>query len=209
LHSALNPAGEPSVARRFFLSSRARIWAQPKRGTLRDRRASSLRIVLIALAMVAVASASGASRWLRVSKAATEPTSIHGDSRDPWTASQIVQPAELVKELNGVPPTERPIVVCVGMRTYFKAAHVPGAVLHGPAMLPAGLDDLKKWAEGLSRKANLVVYCGCCPLSGCPNLRPGFLVLREMGFQHLRVLTVPNSFATDWVEKGYPVERGD
>jgi len=30
-----------------------------------------------------------------------------------------------------------------------------------------------------------------------------------MGFKRLRVLTVPNSFATDWVEKGFPVEKGE
>jgi thiosulfate/3-mercaptopyruvate sulfurtransferase len=129
-------------------------------------------------------------------------------SSEPWTAAQVVDPPELVKEI-AAGGLNKPIVVCVGMRTYFKNAHVPGAVLHGPAMSQAGLDDLKKWAGALPRSANLVVYCGCCPLSGCPNLRPGFLALRDMGFKRLRVLPLPNSFATDWVEKGYPVEKGE
>jgi thiosulfate/3-mercaptopyruvate sulfurtransferase len=130
-------------------------------------------------------------------------------SSEPWTAAQVVEPAALAKEIAGANAENKPIVVCVGMRTYFKNAHVPGAVLHGPAMSQAGLDDLKKWADGLPRSANLVVYCGCCPLAGCPNLRPGFLALRHMGFSHLRVLPFLNSFATDWVEKGFPVEKGD
>jgi len=130
-------------------------------------------------------------------------------SPDPWTSAQIVQPADLVKEHAASPNAAQPIVVCVGMRTYFKNAHVPGAVLHGPAMSQSGLDDLKKWAQPLPRSANLVVYCGCCPLAGCPNLRPAFIALREMGFKRLRVLTVPNSFATDWVEKGFHVEKGE
>lgn len=127
-------------------------------------------------------------------------------SSEPWSAAQVVEPAQLAKEIAG---PNKPVVVCVGMRTYFKNAHVPGAVLHGPAMSEAGLDDLKKWADGLPRSANLVVYCGCCPLAGCPNLRPGFLALRNMGFTRLRVLPVPNSFAVDWVAKGFPVEKGD
>jgi thiosulfate/3-mercaptopyruvate sulfurtransferase len=131
------------------------------------------------------------------------------DSAHPWTSAQIVQPADLAKEIASSRNAGKPIVVCVGFRTYFKNAHVPGAVLHGPAMSPSGLDDLKKWAQGIPRSANLVVYCGCCPLSGCPNLRPGFLALRDMGFKRLRVLPVPNSFATDWVEKGFPVEKGE
>lgn len=135
------------------------------------------------------------------SSAATSP--------DPWTSAQIVQPADLVMELSASQSAQKPVVVCVGMRTYFKNAHVPGAVLHGPAMSQSGLDDLKKWAQPLPRSANLVVYCGCCPLAGCPNLRPGFSALRQMGFRRLRVLTVPNSFATDWVEKGFPIEKGE
>lgn len=131
------------------------------------------------------------------------------NSADPWTRAQIVEPADLAKEIADPKSASKPIVVCVGFRTYFKNAHVPGAVLRGPGMSPQGLDDLKKWARDIPRSANLVVYCGCCPLSGCPNLRPGFLALRDMGFKHLRVLPVPNSFATDWVEKGLPIERGD
>jgi thiosulfate/3-mercaptopyruvate sulfurtransferase len=130
-------------------------------------------------------------------------------SADPWTTAQIVQPADLAKEIASSQNASKPIVVCVGFRTLFKGAHVPGAVFHGPATSPSGLDDLKKWAQSIPRSANLVVYCGCCPLSGCPNLRPGFVALRDMGFKRLRVLTVPNSFATDWVEKGFPVEKGE
>jgi thiosulfate/3-mercaptopyruvate sulfurtransferase len=126
---------------------------------------------------------------------------------DPWTPAQIVQPADLVKELSGA-PSNRPIIVCVGFHTLYQGAHVPGAVFHGAAMSEQGLDDLKKWAKDLPASSNIVVYCGCCPLDHCPNLRPGFTALRDMGFHHLRVLNLPNSFAADWVEKGYPVEKG-
>jgi thiosulfate/3-mercaptopyruvate sulfurtransferase len=126
---------------------------------------------------------------------------------DPWTSAQVVEAADLVKELSDAGNAKKPLVVCVGFHTFFKNAHVPGAVLHGPGNSESGLADLKKWAQGLPRSANLVVYCGCCPLAGCPNLRPGFQALRDMGFQNLRVLLLPNSFAVDWVEKGYPTEK--
>jgi thiosulfate/3-mercaptopyruvate sulfurtransferase len=135
--------------------------------------------------------------------------SLAASSPDPWTSVQIIEPPDLMKELAAAHSAEKPIVVCVGFHTYFKNAHVPGAVFHGPAMTPQNLDELKKWAQKIPRTANLVVYCGCCPLTGCPNLRPGFLALRDMGFKRLRVLPVPNSFAVDWVEKGYPTEKGD
>jgi hypothetical protein len=67
--------------------------------------------------------------------------------------------------------------------------------------------DLKAWAQPLPRSTNLVVYCGCCPMPKCPNIRPAFVALREMGFTHMRVLILPNDFNTDWTEKGYPVEK--
>ena len=31
--------------------------------------------------------------------------------------------------------------------------------------------------------------------------------MRDMGFTHLRVLILPNDFNTDWIAKGYPVEK--
>ncbi|HUO34056.1 MAG TPA: hypothetical protein VMU43_03595 [Candidatus Acidoferrum sp.] len=126
-------------------------------------------------------------------------------SPDPWSPAQTVQPQELVRELAG---SHRPIVVCVGFRPLFEGAHVPGAVFHGSASNTEGLDDLKKWAQGLPRNANIVVYCGCCPMVHCPNIRPGFAALRDMGFTHLRVLLLPDDFATDWVARGYPIEKG-
>jgi thiosulfate/3-mercaptopyruvate sulfurtransferase len=126
---------------------------------------------------------------------------------DPWAAAQLVQPADLVKELsekNQATPT----ILYVGFRTLFEGGHIPGASFHGTASTEAGLADLKKWAASLPRTANLVIYCGCCPFDRCPNIRPAFAALREMGFTHLRLLVLPKNFAADWVEKGYPMEKG-
>lgn len=128
-------------------------------------------------------------------------------SAEPWTDAQTVQPAELVKEL-AAKGKNRPVVVCAGFSTLYQGAHVPGAVFHGPASQPEGLAGLKKWAEGITRSSNVVVYCGCCPFAKCPNIRPAFEALQAMGFQHLRVLILPNNFYKDWYSKGYPVEKG-
>ncbi|MBZ5539782.1 MAG: rhodanese-like domain-containing protein [Acidobacteriia bacterium] len=127
---------------------------------------------------------------------------------DPWTPAQTVQPADLVRELAAAKSAGAPVVVCAGFRTLFEGAHIPGATFHGSASAAQGLADLKKWAGTLPRETNLVVYCGCCPLSHCPNIRPAFAALREMGFTHLRVLILPTDFATDWVAKGYPIQKG-
>lgn len=40
----------------------------------------------------------------------------------------------------------------------------------------------------------------------CPNMRPAFRMLKEMGFAKVRALNLPTNFHTDWSAKGYPVE---
>jgi thiosulfate/3-mercaptopyruvate sulfurtransferase len=129
------------------------------------------------------------------------------NSADPWTAAQTVQPADFAKELSSATGENKPTVVCVGFRPLYQGAHIPGASFHGAASTAQGLEDLKTWAKDLPRSANIVLYCGCCPLGHCPNIRPAFAALRDMGFTRPRVLILPNDFNTDWIEKGYPVER--
>ena len=128
-------------------------------------------------------------------------------SSEPWTDAQTVKPADLVKELEAK-GNAHPLVVCTGFRVLYEGAHVPGAVFHGPASKAEGLDDLKKWAQGISRSSSIVLYCGCCPFDRCPNVRPAFEALRSMGFKNLRVLVLPNSFAKDWVEQGFAYDKG-
>ena len=135
---------------------------------------------------------------------------IRGDEKkpsDPWSNSQTLRPADLASELaetNGTPPT----IVYVGFHTLFAGGHIPGASFHGTASSEQGLVEMRKWADGLSRSTNLVIYCGCCPFEKCPNVRPAFTALSRMGFKKLRVLILPTNLATDWVAKGYPIQTG-
>jgi thiosulfate/3-mercaptopyruvate sulfurtransferase len=130
------------------------------------------------------------------------------DSPDPWSSSQTVQPADLALELAGA-ASAKPTVICVGFRPLYQGAHIPGATFHGSTSKPEAVVELKTWAQPLPRSTNLVVYCGCCPMPKCPNIRPAFTALRDMGFTHLRVLILPNDLNTDWTEKGYPVSKGN
>ena len=127
---------------------------------------------------------------------------------DPWTATETVEPADLARELGDPDPAKRPIVACVGFKFLYDGGHVPGASYHGPASKDDGLADLKAWAQSLPKSSNVVLYCGCCPMVRCPNLRPAFAALHDEGFARLRVLLLPTNFATDWAGKGYPVEKG-
>lgn len=127
------------------------------------------------------------------------------NSSDPWSAAQTVQPNDLVKELADA--KSAPTVVFVGFQRLYTAGHIKGAQFHGSGGSADGLAQLKTWAASLPRSSNLVIYCGCCPLERCPNLRPAFTALHEMGFTKLRALILPTSFAADWAEKGLPYDK--
>ena len=131
---------------------------------------------------------------------------LRADS-DPWTKSQTVQPADLVKELED--PKSAPTVVFVGFKRLYAAGHIKGAQYHGTAGSPEGLKELTAWAAALPRATNLVVYCGCCPMEHCPNIRPAFKALQDLGFKNLRVLLLPNNFETDWANQGLPYDKGN
>jgi len=138
--------------------------------------------------------------------ALTSPASLQADS-DPWTKAHIVQPTDLAKELGNskTPPT----VLFVGFKRLYSAGHIKGAEYHGTAGSEEGLKEMTAWATGLSRSTNLVIYCGCCPMERCPNIRPAFKALQGLGFKNLRVLLLPQDFATDWAGKGLPYDKGD
>jgi thiosulfate/3-mercaptopyruvate sulfurtransferase len=132
----------------------------------------------------------------------------HSDAnKDPWSASQTVEPAALAAEISSA-KSAKPTIVYVGFRPLYEGAHIPSASYHGATGKPEGLADLKAFADPLRRDTNLVIYCGCCPLEKCPNIRAAFTALNDMGFTQLRVLLLPTDFNTDWITKGYPVEKG-
>jgi thiosulfate/3-mercaptopyruvate sulfurtransferase len=126
-------------------------------------------------------------------------------SGEPWSRSQLIQPAALAARISGGKAPKPPILF-VGFPLLY-AKHIPGAVFAGPGARPQGIEALKKAAATLPRDREVVIYCGCCPWQECPNIRPAFLALREMGFRQIRVLELPSSFYADWIQKGYPVEE--
>src|SRR5215469_5896801 len=68
------------------------------------------------------------------------------DQPDPWSASQVVQPADLAGELR---KGTKPEIVCVGVGSLYRSAHISGAAYHGPTSKPEGLEDLKRWAKDI------------------------------------------------------------
>jgi len=123
-------------------------------------------------------------------------------------SSRLINPDELVKILQSA-KTEKPLMIQVGSHVLYTQAHIPGSEYIGPASSEAGLQSLRKRVESLPRNRFIVLYCGCCPWSHCPNIKPADDALHAMGFTNVKVLYIADNFGTNWVEKGYPVAKGD
>ena len=120
---------------------------------------------------------------------------------------QLIQPAELNKLLQGS-AKQRPRIIQVGFHTLYEQAHVPGSEYVGAASEAQGLKELHQRVQALPRNHFIVLYCGCCPWSHCPNVQPAYEELQSMGFRNVRVLYIENNFGADWVDKGYAVSKG-
>jgi thiosulfate/3-mercaptopyruvate sulfurtransferase len=123
---------------------------------------------------------------------------------DPWPAADLLTPKELSDMLTR---GDKPAIVYVGFPSLYRAAHIPGAVMQGPASKPDALEKLKQFARDLPKDRQIVLYCGCCPFAQCPNIRPAYSALHALGFKNLKVLVIEHNFHTDWVSKGYPAEK--
>jgi len=122
--------------------------------------------------------------------------------------TRLINPDELVKILQSS-RGQKPLMIQVGSHVLYSQAHIPGSEYIGPANSESGLQQLRKRVESMPRSKFIILYCGCCPWSHCPNVKPADDALRALGFTNVRVLYVANNFGADWVDKGYPVARGD
>ena len=122
-----------------------------------------------------------------------------------WNDSDLISPKELADRLaakNG----RKPMVLCVGFNVLYRSKHVPGSLYTGPGNKPEGLDLLKSTVASQTKDREIILYCGCCPWVHCPNMKPSFDLLRQLGYKNVKAVMIETNFATDWIQHGYPVE---
>jgi hypothetical protein len=117
-----------------------------------------------------------------------------------------MEPSELVAQLKESKP---PAILCVAFPVLYRTKHIVHAIYGGPGGKPEGIELMKKAVANLPKDAELVVYCGCCPMIRCPNMRPAVRALKEMGFTKIRVLNIANNMHDNWYSKDYPSETGE
>lgn len=123
------------------------------------------------------------------------------------TALPTIAPADLVAIMKK-PASPQPIIIQVGFKTLFDQAHIPGSEYIGPGADGTGLGMLRQRLAKVKKDAFIVLYCGCCPLEHCPNVKPAEQLLTSMGFTNAKMLLLPENFGADWVAKGYPTQKG-
>ena len=127
------------------------------------------------------------------------------ESSTAWRQSELMEPSALAKALDSSDP---PYVVCVSDQAPYDARHIAHAIFAGPGGKPDGIDLLKAAASALPKDSSIVIYCSCCPLTKCPNVRPAYEALKELGFTHVRVLDLMANMQIEWYDRGYPSEGG-
>ena|SRR5208282_3339201 len=122
-------------------------------------------------------------------------------------SAALIAPAALAARLKSA-TAPKPLVLQVGFRKLFDQAHIPDAEFAGPASEEGGLALLNARVAKLPREAPIVIYCGCCPWSRCPNIAAAYDALQALGFTHVLVLHIRSNFGENWVNAGYPATNG-
>ncbi len=118
----------------------------------------------------------------------------------PWTDKQLKEPAALAAAIADS-KTPRPVIFNIG-----PVQQIKGAIAIGPTSKNANLEKLKQHLAKLPKDKEVIIYCGCCPFSRCPNVRPAFELLQQMKFKNAKLLNLSSNLKEDWISKGYPVE---
>jgi len=118
---------------------------------------------------------------------------------NPWTNNQLIEPADLAAMINNGTAGNLAIYNIGAVEDIKGAKHI------GPVSNPENLEKLKAAVAGLPKNTAIIIYCGCCPFTKCPNIRPAFIELTKDGFTDVKLLNLPKNLQTNWIAPGYPL----
>lgn len=126
---------------------------------------------------------------------------LNAQQSEPWNENQLMKTENLASRISLV-QTDNLLILSVGPDALIK-----GSVDMGAARDPENIEKMRRYLEDVPRDKEVVIYCGCCPFSRCPNIRPAFSLLIEMGFKNPKLLDIPQNIRVDWLTKNYPVQE--
>jgi thiosulfate/3-mercaptopyruvate sulfurtransferase len=114
--------------------------------------------------------------------------------------NDLVEPAALAATL-GDAKAAKPVIFNIG-----SVQQIKGAISIGPAGVQGNLDKFKQQLAKLPKDKEVIIYCGCCPFTRCPNVGPAMELLKKMKFTNAKLLYLPSNLNDDWISKGYPMQ---
>jgi thiosulfate/3-mercaptopyruvate sulfurtransferase len=168
---------------------------------------SIVRMIALCTLLVCFSVRATAQAFIHAPTAGSSKSQVATTQSDS-SAPQLIRPEELARTVQSS-KGDKPLILQVGFHVLYVQAHIPHAEYIGPGSAPEGLQQLRKRVAALPHSQPVVLYCGCCPWSKCPNVNPAYKELRDMGFTNVKVLYIADNFGKDWVDKGYPVAKGE
>lgn len=117
----------------------------------------------------------------------------------PWKPAELMEPGELD---HAIKLNKAPVIFNIG-----SVEDIKGARHIGPISDAANLEKLKSTIASLAKNTEVVIYCGCCPFGKCPNIRPAYKQLKDMGYTNVKVLNLYVNLRTNWTTAGYPLAK--
>lgn len=117
-----------------------------------------------------------------------------------WKKEQLMPTKELADKIT-TNAKDKPLIFNVGPMENIKGAQAVGAATNATFST-----KILSYLTMESKTKPVVVYCGCCSYSSCPNIKPAYDILLAQGFKNTKVLELPEGIKPDWVAKGYPTE---
>jgi hypothetical protein len=126
--------------------------------------------------------------------------SFKKDELGSWKEKQLIKPEVLAERIQKG-DTLNLLILNTG-----PVEDIKGAVNIGAVEDAKNQARLKEYLKHIPRNKEVILYCGCCPLSVCPNLHPAYDALKAMKFSNYKVLRLTQDLQEDWIDKGYPVQ---
>jgi len=117
-----------------------------------------------------------------------------------WKKEQLMSTLDLSNKIKAN-AKDKPLILNIGPMENIKGAIALGAATNSTFKSKAQVELAME-----NKIKSIVVYCGCCSYASCPNIKPAYDALIELGFKNTKVLELPEGIKPDWVAKGYQEE---
>ena len=123
----------------------------------------------------------------------------NSNTLEPWGISQLLEPKLLSYKIES--GKDLPKIISIGPGTVIK-----NSIEIGECRYNENIENLRTLISTYSKDEEIVLYCGCCPFENCPNIRPAFTLMNELGFKNHKLLNIKNNIKADWIDMGYQTE---